>query len=277
MTSLNIIRIEHLEDSRLQDFTRLTDVALRKKLDTERGLYLAESAKVIERALAAGHRLRAVLAQESDLPKLQELLEGLEDVPVFVGESGVLEQLTGFHMHRGMIASVHRPELPHARELVSRAKRIIVLDNLNDHSNVGLIFRSVAALGADAVLLTPSCADPLYRRAVRLSMGAVLQVDWARIPRWQEAGPILHDNGFVLAAFTLHREAIDLADFVAHIPEKVALVFGNEGHGLGPAALKNADQLVTIPMHHGIDSLNVSTSAAIALWAVQNMAGRYDS
>jgi tRNA G18 (ribose-2'-O)-methylase SpoU len=176
-----------------------------------------------------------------------------------------------------MIASVHRPELPHARELVSRAKRIIVLDNLNDHSNVGLIFRSVAALGADAVLLTPSCADPLYRRAVRLSMGAVLQVDWARIPRWQEAGPILHDNGFVLAAFTLHREAIDLADFVADIPEKVALVFGNEGHGLGPAALKNADQLVTIPMHHGIDSLNVSTSAAIALWAVQNMAGRYDS
>lgn len=266
---MRVQRIENLDMSGLEDFTSLTDVALRRKLEPEGGLYLAESPKVIERALNAGHRPRSVLLLEQWLPSIAPLLEAHPDVPVFVGESSQLEALTGFHLHRGALASMHRPEPRDPLELLRASRRIVVLEDLADHTNVGAIFRSVAALGADGVLLTPGCADPLYRRAVRVSMGAVLQVPWARLPHWRDAGPLIRDEGFELAAFALRDDAEDLADFVGAVPEKLALMFGTEGEGLSRRALGGATRCVTIPMEHEVDSLNVSTAAALALWAVR--------
>ena len=254
----------------LEDFTSLTDVALRRKLEPAEGLYLAESPKVIERAIASGHRPRALLILDQWLSRIEPLVSQYPDLPVFVGDSGQLEALTGFHMHRGALASMHRPAALDPQELLQHSRRVVVLEDLGDHTNVGAIFRSVAALGADGVLLTPGCADPLYRRAVRVSMGAVLQVPWARLPHWREAGPMIREAGFELAAFALRDDAEDLADFVRAVPEKLALMFGTEGEGLSRRAMASATRCVTIPMEHEVDSLNVSTAAALALWAVRS-------
>jgi tRNA G18 (ribose-2'-O)-methylase SpoU len=188
---------------------------------------------------------------------------------VYVGESQQLEALTGFHMHRGALASMHRPSPRDPVELLRASKRVVVLEDLTDHTNVGAIFRSVAALGADAVLLSPACADPLYRRAVRVSMGAVLQVPWARLPEWPVAGPMFRDEGYELTAFALRDDAEDLADYAGELPERLALLFGTEGAGLSRRALASAARSVVIPMEHGVDSLNVATAAALALWAVR--------
>lgn len=272
-----ITRIDSLDLPELADFTSLTDVALRKKLETDTGLYLAESPKVIERALNAGHRPRAVLLREEWLVKMAPLLEQFGDLPVFIGDSSQLEKLTGFHMHRGALASMHRPDPVDPAELLATSKRLVVLEDLADHTNVGAIFRSVAALGAEGVLLTPACADPLYRRAVRVSMGAVLQVPWARLPHWREAGPLIREAGFELAAFALQDDAEDLADFVQSPPNKLALMFGTEGEGLSKRALASATRCVTIPMEHEVDSLNVSTAAALALWAVRTADARHSA
>lgn len=266
---MRVQRIESLDTPGLEDFTSLTDVALRRKLEPEGGLYLAESPKVIERALNAGHRPRSVLLLEQWLPRIEPMLEAHPEVPVFVGEPEQLEALTGFHLHRGALASMHRPDPRDPAELLATSRRVVVLEDLADHTNVGAIFRSVAALGADGVLLTPGCADPLYRRAVRVSMGAVLQVPWARLPHWREAGPLIRDSGFELAAFALREDAEDLAEFVNSVPEKLALMFGTEGEGLSRRALAAATRCVIIPMEHEVDSLNVSTAAALALWAVR--------
>ena len=266
-------RIESLDMPGLEDFTSLTDVALRRKLEPQGGLYLAESPKVIERALQAGHTPRSVLLLEQWLPRIEPMLEAYPEVAVFVGEPEQLEALTGFHLHRGALASMRRPEPLDPSKLLRESRRIVVLEDLADHTNVGAIFRSVAALGADGVLLTPGCADPLYRRAVRVSMGAVLQVPWARLPHWREAGPLIRDSGFELAAFALRDDAEDLADFVHSVPEKLALMFGTEGEGLSRRALAAATRCVTIPMEHEVDSLNVSTAAALALWAVRTADG----
>lgn len=266
------MRIEHIRDleaPELADYTRLTDVALRRVLEPEEGLYLAESTKVIERALSVGHRPRSLLLLEEWLPKVEPLLDRFPEVPVYVGQSEQLTSLTGFHMHRGALASMHRPAPRDPVELLARSRRVVVLEDLTDHTNVGAIFRSIAALGADAVLLSPACADPLYRRAVRVSMGAVLQVPWARIPDWREAGPMFRDAGYALTAFALRDDAVDLADFVRELPEKLALMFGTEGEGLTRRALASSAHIVTIPMEHDVDSLNVSTAAALALWAVR--------
>lgn len=270
---MRVQRIESLDMPGLEDFTSLTDVALRRKLEPEGGLYLAESPKVIERALQAGHMPRSVLLLEQWLPRIEPLLEAHPEVAVFVGEPEQLEALTGFHLHRGALASMRRPEPLDPSKLLRESRRIVVLEDLADHTNVGAIFRSVAALGADGVLLTPGCADPLYRRAVRVSMGAVLQVPWARLPHWREAGPLIRDSGFELAAFALRDDAEDLADFVHSVPEKLALMFGTEGEGLSRRALAAATRRVTIPMEHEVDSLNVSTAAALALWAVRTADG----
>ena len=270
---MRVQRIESLDMPGLEDFTSLTDVALRRKLEPEGGLYLAESPKVIERALQAGHTPRSVLLLEQWLPRIEPLLEAHPEVAVFVGEPEQLEALTGFHLHRGALASMRRPEPLDPSKLLRESRRIVVREDLADHTNVGAIFRSVAALGADGVLLTPGCADPLYRRAVRVSMGAVLQVPWARLPHWREAGPLIRDSGFELAAFALRDDAEDLADFVHSVPEKLALMFGTEGEGLSRRALAAATRRVTIPMEHEVDSLNVSTAAALALWAVRTADG----
>lgn len=258
-----------LQDPALDDYLRLTDVALRRRLEPAGGLYLAESLKVIERALAAGHRPRSVLTRRAWLPDLEAALAGHPDVPVYVGEDAALERLTGFHLHRGALASMHRPVPPEPADLLAGARRVVVLEDIVDHTNVGSVFRSVAGLGADAVLVTPRCADPLYRRSVRVSMGTVLQVPWTRLPEWTQALPLLHGAGFQIAALALGDDAIDLDVLAAEGPDRLALVLGTEGDGLSRSALAAADRVVRIPMQHGVDSLNVAAAAAVALWALR--------
>lgn len=262
-------RIDDLEADGLADYSRLTDVALRRVSEPAGGLYIAESSKVITRALAAGHRPRSVLLQEQWLADIEPLLEPYPDVPVFVGDAAVLERLTGYHLHRGALAAMHRPVLPDPADLLRDARRVVVLEDIVDHTNVGAIFRAVAGLGADAVLVTPRCADPLYRRSVRVSMGTVLQVPWTRLPEWDAAVPLLHDAGFHIAALALADDAVTLDAFAADPPERVAMVFGAEGDGLSRRALAAADTVVTIPMLHGVDSLNVAAASAVALWALR--------
>lgn len=274
---MRITQITALDTPELADFTQLTDVALRRVREPAEGLYLAESPKVIERALAAGHRPRSVLLLEEWLPRIEPLLVAYPDTPVYVGDTEQLAEITGFHLHRGAIASMHRPAPVDPLRLLTESRRVVVLEDLADHTNVGAVFRSVAALGADAVLLTPACADPLYRRSVRVSMGAVLQVPWARLPDWRSAGPMIRDAGYDLAAFALRDDAQDLADFVQDLPDRVALLFGSEGPGLSRRALASATRIVTIPMEHAVDSLNVATSAALALWAVRSASGTGES
>lgn len=266
---MRIAPITSLDEPALADFARLTDVALRRVTEPEGGLYIAESLTVIERALRAGHEPRSVLTSERWLPELAALL-GDRDVTVHVGEAGLLEELTGFHLHRGALASMHRPPLTPVAALLRDARRVVIVEDVVDHTNVGAIFRSVAGLGADAVLVTPRCADPLYRRSVRVSMGTVLQVPWTRLPEWDDAVPLLHDAGFTIAALALADDAVDLRSFAAGAPERVAVVVGTEGDGLSRAALEAADVVVTIPMAHGVDSLNVAAATAVALYALQS-------
>jgi len=269
---MRIERITDLERDELRDFRSLTDVALRRVSEPAGGLYIAESTKVIGRALAAGHRPRSFLLIEQWLPDVERLLgddKRYADVPVFVGPPELLKQLTGFDMHRGALASMHRPELMAVDELLAGARRVVVLEDIADHTNVGAIFRSVAGLGADAVLITPRCADPLYRRSVRVSMGTVLQVPWTRLPEWPEGAEQLRAAGFHIAALALSDDAVELDDFAATAPEKVAILLGTEGDGLSPAAMQNADTVVTIPMMHGVDSLNVAAASAVALYTLR--------
>jgi len=265
---MQVIRITELDDDRLADYSRLTDVALRRVSEPAGGLYIAESPKVIERALRAGHRPRSVILQEKWLDDITPLLSG-HDIPVFVGEPALLEQLTGFHLHRGAIASMHRPPLVDPAELLADARRVVILEDIVDHTNVGAIFRSVAGLGADAVLITPRCADPLYRRSVRVSMGTVLQVPWTRLPEWDEASVILREAGFHTAALALADDAVDLDEYALTAPDRLAIVLGAEGDGLSASALEAADTIVTIPMLHGVDSLNVASASAVALWELR--------
>jgi len=211
---VQVVHIPDLSDERLADYANLTDVALRRRTEPEGGLYIAESAKVIARALAAGHRPRSVLMLERWLDDLAPLLEPY-DIPVFVGEGDLLESLTGFDLHRGALASMHRPALLPVADLLGAARRVVVLEDIVDHTNVGAIFRSVAGLGADAVLVTPRCADPLYRRSVRVSMGTVLQVPWTRLSDWPLGADELRAAGFHIAALALSDDAVTLDAFAA--------------------------------------------------------------
>jgi tRNA G18 (ribose-2'-O)-methylase SpoU len=267
-TTVPVIPIDSLDRPELADYRGLTDVAMRRLLEPAGGLYLAESSKVIERAVAAGHRPRSVLLQQKWLADLEWLVERFPEVPVFVADDALLEQLTGFAMHRGALAAMHRPVLPDPRTLLQDARTVVVLEDIVDHTNVGAAFRSAAGLGADAVLITPRCADPLYRRSVRVSMGTVLQVPWTRIGEWSEAAPLLHDAGFTIAALALGDDSIPLPEFTRNLPERVAIVLGTEGDGLSRRALAAADVRVEIPMLHGVDSLNVAAASAVALYAV---------
>ncbi|WP_394769718.1 TrmH family RNA methyltransferase [Lacisediminihabitans sp.] len=262
-----VIEITDLADSRLGDYSHQTDVALKKARGTEHGLYIAESALVLERALAAGHRPRSVLALGGSVHEALDLL-GDRDVPVFSGPSELLEELTGYLLHRGLIAAMHRPALPAPESLLATARRIVILENVADPTNVGAIFRSVGAIGADAVLVTPRCSDPFYRRAIRVSMGTVLQVPWTRVGDWASTRELLSASGFHIAALALGPGAVGLRDFAATAPERVAFVLGAEGDGLTVEALEAADTIVTIPMAHGIDSLNVAAASAVAMWAL---------
>lgn len=274
---MRIERVETADDPRLADYAGLTDVALRRVLEPAGGLYIAESTRVIERALRAGHRPRSVLLQEQWLDELAPLLAEF-DGPCFVGERGVLEAVTGFVMHRGALAAMHRPELPTVEAVVTGAHRIAVIEDVVDHTNLGALFRSAAALGVDAVLVTPRCADPLYRRSVRVSMGTVFQVPWTRIRDWPHpaAGadrlggiPLLHSLGFEVVALALSDDSISLDELAASAPERLALVLGTEGDGLSARTVAACDRTVRIPMAGGVDSLNVAAAAAVAFWATR--------
>lgn len=262
----HLVEIDDLSDPRLADYAHLTDVAL-KKSGGEHGLYLAESLLVLQRALRAGHAPRSVLALGGSAREALEALKG-HDVPVFAGRPELLEQLTGYLLHRGLIASMHRPPLPTAQSLLAASKRVVVLENVVDPTNVGAIFRSVAAIGADAVLVTPRCSDPFYRRAIRVSMGTVLQVPWTRLGDWTSTRRLLTDSGFHVAALALNEDSVPLREFAATAPERVALILGTEGEGLTAEAMAAADTIVQIPMRHGIDSLNVAAAAAVAIYAL---------
>lgn len=265
---MHIVRIDDLEHPGLTDYSGLTDVALRRLSEPAGGLYIAESSKVISRAIAAGHRPRSVLVQEQWLPGMEAMLAPF-DIPIYVGAPGLLEQLTGFNLHRGALAAMHRPPLRPVQEVIAGARRVVVIEDVVDHTNVGAVFRAAAGLGADAVLVTPRCADPLYRRSVRVSMGTVLQVPWTRLPEWPEAADILREAGFHLAALALSDTAVGLDVLAENPPEKLALLLGTEGDGLSRGAMVHADSVVTIPMLHGVDSLNVASASAVALWALR--------
>ena len=283
-----IVELDDAADERLADYTRLTDVALRRRLETERGLYMAESTKVIARAVEAGHAPRSFLMARRWYESMRPVIAAATgcggrddggDVPVFLAEEDLLRAITGFHLHRGALAAMHRPELAAVAELLASARggagarRIAVLEDLVDHTNVGAAFRSAAALGVDAVLVTPRCADPLYRRSVRVSMGTVFQVPWTRINAWPDPGE-LRRAGFTVAALALSEDAVDLDDFAASPActapgSRVAVVLGTEGDGLAARTIAAADAVVRIPMAGGVDSLNVAAAAAVAFWALR--------
>lgn len=265
------IQITDPADPRVADYVSLTDVALRRRTEPERGLYIAESEKVIRRALGAGHRPRSYLMAERWLTQLADVVAQAErdGLPVFVGEHSTIEALTGFHLHRGALASMQRPELPTVQSLVAGARRVLVLEDIVDHTNVGAVFRSAAALGVDAILVTPRCADPLYRRSIRVSMGTVFQVPWTRIDPWPGGIATLREAGFTVATLALSDDAVSLDDLAAEPPDRLALVLGTEGDGLSHHTVAAADLTVTIPMAGGVDSLNVAAAGAVAAWALR--------
>lgn len=261
---MSVIEISTLADPRLADYSHQTDVALKKARGSEHGLYIAESALVLERALRAGHVPRSVLALGNTIDEARALVG--DTVPIFSGPGELLEELTGYLLHRGLIAAMNRPVLPTPQALLAGARRIVIVENVADPTNIGAIFRSAGAIGADAVFVTPRSSDPLYRRSIRVSMGTVLQVPWTRIGDWPSTRTLLSSAGFQIAALALSSTAVSLRDYVA--PERLALVLGAEGDGLTPEALAAADTIVQIPMAHGIDSLNVAATAAVAMWAL---------
>jgi tRNA G18 (ribose-2'-O)-methylase SpoU len=270
------IEITDPDDARVSDYFKLTDVALRTKVEPERGLYLAESEKVIRRALAAGHQPRSFLMGQRWLTDLSDIVEEAEShsVPVYYAQAGVIEAMTGFHLHRGVLASIHRPALVAPEVLLRKAlkqktSRVVIFEDIVDHTNLGAAFRSAAALGIDAVMITPRCADPLYRRAVRVSMGTVFQVPWTRIDPWPGGVQVLRDHGFTVAAFALGDGAISLDLLAADQPDRLAMIFGTEGDGLSRLAIKGADLVVRIPMGGGVDSLNIAAASAVAIWALR--------
>lgn len=275
-----LIHLTDPDDERLSDYTRLTDVALRSRSEPAKGLYIAESSTVIRRAVAAGHRPRSFLMAGRWLAGLAEVLDAVGagpdgPVPVYVGEPEVLEAITGFHLHRGALAAMHRPVLEPVPEVLAAARngagarRVAVLEDVVDHTNVGAVFRSAAGLGVDAVLVTPRCADPLYRRSVRVSMGTVFQVPWTRVDPWPEGLAELRAAGFVVAALALREDAVGLDRLAASPPQRLALVLGTEGDGLSRGAVEAADLVVRIPMSGGVDSLNVAAASAVAFWATR--------
>ena len=273
---MNVVSIEHIEDERVAAYVSLTERQLRSKLEPEKGILIAESPKVIARALDAGLEAESFLMERRWLETAEPLVRQAElsqghEIPVFTGESAELQKLTGFKLTRGVLCAMRRPALPTVEETLAGARRVAVLEGIVDHTNVGAAFRSAAALNVDAVLVTPTCCDPLYRRAVRVSMGTVFQVPWTRIGQtvadWPEAGIArLHALGFKTAAFALEDRSVSLADAALNAEERLALVFGTEGDGLAPATIAACDYTVKIPMAHGVDSLNVAAATAVAFW-----------
>ncbi|MFT4081806.1 MAG: RNA methyltransferase [Nocardioides sp.] len=266
-----LIEIDRVDDPRLADYRDLRDVELRKHLEAQHGLFLAEGEKVVRRAVEAGYHPRSFLMAPRWLDTLADVLAASE-APCYVVSGAVAEEVTGFHVHRGALASLRRRPLPDLADVLAGARSILVLEDIVDHTNVGAIFRSGAGLGFDAVVLAPRCADPLYRRSVKVAMGAVFALPWTRLPDWYDALPMLSAAGFTTVALTLAPDAVPLAEAVADL-DKVALVLGSEGHGLSEHWQRAADRRAIIEMSGGIDSLNVAAASAVACYVTSRRVG----
>lgn len=265
-----IIKITDFSAKELDIYARLTETQLLNRDEPEKGIFIAESPKVIERALDAGYIPVSFLAEEKQLEgEAKEIIKRCGDIPVYTAEMDVLTQLTGFRLTRGMLCAMRRMPCPTVEKVCAEAKRIAVLENVMNPTNVGAIFRSAAALGMDAVILTQGCSNPLYRRAVRVSMGTVFQIPWAFLEKeeWSENGTdLLHKLGFKTAAMALSEKSIPIDSPKLMAEEKLAIVLGTEGDGLAKKTIADCDYTVRIPMSHGVDSLNVAAASAVAFW-----------
>jgi len=261
--------ITSLDDERVRLYNQLTDVQLRSVLEPAEGIFVAEGAKVIERAIGAGFTPLSILGTSKWLGLIDAQQIVPADIPRYVASEAVLESLTGYQVHRGALALMRRKPTPSVETLTSSAHRVVLLEDLKEHTNVGAIIRSAAAFGADAVLVSKACADPLYRRAIKVSMGTVFQVPWTVVEDWDRCLAQLAEVGFSLVALTPTTDAQDIRAFAATDPDKVAMVLGTEGPGLSRASLARCDVTVRIPMSAGVDSLNVAAAAAVALFALQ--------
>jgi len=261
---MSIERVGGTDDPRLGDYVGLTDAALARGRDR----FIAESTVVVRRALDAGLCPRSFLVDERHAALIAELASRVPNAPVFVGASADLESLTGFHLHRGALASFSRPDAASLDAVLDGARRVVVLEDVAEHTNVGAIFRSAAGLGIDAVLLSARCADPLYRRAIRVSMGTVFSQPWARVD-WPADAARLRERGFEVHAMELTPDAVPVDRIAARNPERLALVMGTEGAGISEATLQACDGAVVIPMRPGVSSLNVGAAAAVAMWELR--------
>ncbi|WP_300401603.1 RNA methyltransferase [Nocardioides sp.] len=259
-----LVEIDDPEDARLLDYRDLRDVQLRKSFESKHGLFLAEGEKVVRRAVEAGHAPRSFLMAPRWLDGLADVLS-TTDAPCYVLAESLAEEVTGFHVHRGALASLERRPLPTVDTVLDGARSVLVLEDLVDHTNVGAVFRSGAALGFDAVLLAPRCADPLYRRSIKVAMGAVFALPWTRLPDWASGLDVVGAAGFTTVALTLADDATPIEDAVSGL-DRVALVLGSEGHGLSSRWQDAAHRRAIIPMREGIDSLNVAAASAVACY-----------
>lgn len=303
---VQLVEITSADDPRLADYRDLRDVELRKALEAEHGLFLAEGEKVVRRAVEAGYDARSFLMAPRWLDGLADVLDR-SDAPCYVIDEALAEEVTGFHVHRGALASLRRRPLPDVDDVLAGARsvlvledlvdhtnvgpmfqveqvgaaldgvvdreasgrRIAILEDLVDHANVGAAFRNAAALGIDAIVLSPRCADPLYRRAIKVSMGATLQLPWTRLEPWPQGLQKLREAGYLIAGMALSDDAVVLDELAGALDQNIAIMFGSEGHGLSRRALQLCDKVVKIPMSAGIDSLNVAAASAVAFYATR--------
>lgn len=271
----HIIEITDFTAPELDAYARLTEAQLRNRLEPELGVFIAESPKVIARALDGGYEPVSLLMERKHLTgQGAEIIRRCGDVPVYTGDEALLAQLTGYPLTRGVLCAMRRPALPTVEALCQTARRVAVLEDIVDHTNVGAIFRSAAALGVDAVLVTPGCCDPLYRRSARVSMGTVFQVPWTRIGedygQWPQPGlERLKALGFQTVAMALRRDTVDIDDPALVQAPRLAIVLGTEGDGLRADTIARCDHTVKIPMAHGVDSLNVAAASAVVFWALR--------
>lgn len=261
-----MVRVSAPDDPRLHDYVGLTDVVLRMRSEPQQGLFIAEGLPVVERALHAGYAIRSTLVSERYVDQVLTLLDGDDAADLYTAAPDVLREVAGFHVHRGVLASFARKPLPSVAEVAAAAQRVVVLEDASNPTNVGAVFRSAAALGIDAMLLSPRCADPLYRRSVRVSMGVVFALPYARFDEWPRGLDLLRDQGFRILALTPAQTARTLDTLHLARDERVGLLLGAEGPGLTPAALAAADEHVRIPMRTDVDSLNLAAAAAVACW-----------
>lgn len=266
-----MVPISDPDDHRLADYRALTDVELRTRWEPPHGVFIAEGELVLRRALRAGYAPRSYLVDAKRLDQLADLTATAGGAPVYAASQEILRHTTGFHVHRGVLASFHRRPLPSVAEVLAGARCVAICEDVNNHTNVGAIFRGAAGLGVDGLLLSPSCADPLYRRSVRVSMGEVFAVPYATLAPWPVALDRVRAAGFSLLALTPAADAVPLPRLPAEHRARPAVLLGAEGTGLSPAAVAAADQRVAIPMRRGVDSLNVAAAAAVAFW---ELAGR---